>query len=87
MGCTPFSKSNDNARLLVTFLLNFCHTNPLKSRDKKVLRVSVNAETSLLPREELLFLNKKKISRQPAASQLLADREAQVLDWFLVEDS
>jgi hypothetical protein len=36
MGCTHFSKSNDNVRLLVTFLLNFSHTNPLKSRDKKV---------------------------------------------------
>jgi hypothetical protein len=37
-GCTYFSKSNDNPRFLVTFLLNCCHTNPLKTRFKKVLR-------------------------------------------------
>ncbi len=36
-----FKKSNDNPRFLVTFLLNCCHTNPLKTRFKKVLRVSV----------------------------------------------
>jgi hypothetical protein len=28
-------------RLLVTFLLNCCHTNPLKTRLKKVPRVSI----------------------------------------------
>ncbi len=57
MGWTHFSKSNDNARLLVTFLLNFCHTNPLKSRDKKVLRVSVITWVIILrhQKKHLLF--------------------------------
>ena len=37
MGYTHFSKSNDNARLLVTFLLNFCHIKSLSKQNQKIL--------------------------------------------------